>query len=151
MEPGKLRHRIVIQRAVAGRSAKGGPIESYEDFLACWAEVLHLTPRETWQAQQVSSAVNMKVRIRYRRGLDAKMRIKWRKLPGSPLQHEYLEVEGPPVEVEGQRDEIWLMCIKRDSEGYRTGDTTEQFRIQTESGDTLITESGDTLVSEDSP
>lgn len=124
MEPGELRHKVTIERAVQQQGERGGDDTVYESFLAdIWAEVLHLTPRELWQAQQITSDVNMKVRIRYRPGLDAKMRVRWQRQPGSPTLVEYLDVDGPPLEVEGRRDEVWLMCIKRDAEGFRTGPT----------------------------
>lgn len=124
MEPGLLRHKVDIERVLDDQTARGGPVTDYVPFLSdIWAEVLHLTPREQWQAQQIASEINMKVRIRYRPGLDAKMRVKWQRQPGSPTLYEYMDVDGPPIEVEGRRDEVWLMCIRRDAEGFRTGTT----------------------------
>lgn len=125
MEPGKFRHKVTIQRCVDQQGELGGPVEQYVPWLVdIWAEVLHLEPRELWQAQQVTADINMKVRIRYRPGLNAKMRVQWQREPGSPASIDYLDVAGPPIEVEGRRDEVWLMCIRRDAEGFRTGDTT---------------------------
>ena len=37
---------------------------------------------------------------------------------------EFFDIEGPPIKVDGRKDEIWLMCVKRDAEGYRTGERT---------------------------
>lgn len=124
MEPGELRHKVTIQRRVQLEDGRGGPVDSYEDWLIdIWAEVLHLEPRELWQAQQVNAEITMKVRLRYRPGLDAQCRVRWQRLPGSPTQLQYLEVAGPPIEVKGRRDEVWLMCIAREADGFRTGDT----------------------------
>lgn len=124
MEPGELRHKVTVQRSTDQQDARGGVVEAYTDWLPdIWAEVLHLTPRELWQAQQVNAEITMKVRLRYRPGLDAKCRVKWQRDPGSPTSIDFLEVAGPPIEVAGRRDEIWLMCIRRDADGFRTGET----------------------------
>lgn len=125
MEIGKLRHKVTIERAVAGRSERGGPRDSYVPFLTnIWAEVRQLGPREQMAAQQVQSSITTKIRIRYRAGIDATMRVKWQHGGGSPSTIEYFDIEGPPIPVDGRTDEIWLMCVKRDAEGYRTGDRT---------------------------
>lgn len=125
MEPGELRHKVTIQRATNALDQRGGIVEDFTDWLVdIWAEVLHLEGRELWQAQQVSAEINMKVRLRYRPGLTSKCRVKWKRDPGSPSLVDYLEVFGPPIEVAGRQDEVWLMCIRRDSEGFRTGEET---------------------------
>lgn len=122
MQPGELRHRVTIQRLVEQQGERGAPGDNYVDWFSCWAEVQHLTPEEAWQAQQITPGVNMKVRIRYRPGLTSTIRVKWRRATGSPTVYDYLDVAGSPVEVAGRRDEIWLMCTKREADGFRTGE-----------------------------
>lgn len=125
MEPGELRHKIDIQQSIPDQDDRGGVVERWVDlFLDIWAEVLYLQGRDLWQAQQVNAEVNMKVRIRYRPGLTSTCRVKWKRERGSPTAIDYLEVVGPPIEVEGRQNEIWLMCIRRDAEGFRTGEKT---------------------------
>lgn len=125
MQAGKLRHKVTIERPVQGRSERGGPRDEWQPYLSdIWAEVLDLGPRERMAAQQVQSSITTKVRIRYRPGIDATMRVKWQHGGGSPSSIEYFDIEGPPIGVEGRPNEIWLMCVKRDAEGYRTGEST---------------------------
>jgi SPP1 family predicted phage head-tail adaptor len=126
VESGKLRHKITIERPIPGRSERGGVRESYEPWLTdIWAEVLGLGPKELMAAQQVQSSVTAKIRIRYRPGINAKMRVRWaRSEGGSPTKVDYYDIEGPPIEVQGRTNEIWLMCVRRDAEGYRTGERT---------------------------
>jgi SPP1 family predicted phage head-tail adaptor len=126
MKAGKLRHKVDIERSVVGRSTRGGPTDQWVPHLVnIWAEVLQLGPREQLLAQQVQSEVTTKIRIRYRAGLDATMRVRWEHGEGgSPTTVEFFDIAGPPIPVEGRTNEIWLMCIKRDAEGYRTGERT---------------------------
>lgn len=126
MEIGELRHKVTIERPVPGRSERGGPRDEWVPHLSnIWAEVRQLGPREQMLAQQVQSSITTKIRIRYRPGLDATMRVRWQHGEGgSPTTVEFFDIEGPPIPVEGRTDEIWLMCVKRDAEGYRTGERT---------------------------
>lgn len=122
MRAGLLRHKVTIQRAVDVQTGSGAVETVYENWLVdVWAEVLPLSPRELIAARAVQSEITAKVRIRYRPGLDARMRVYHRRAPGSPSLIDWYDVEGPPVEVEGRKREVWLMCKRRDGEGFRTG------------------------------
>lgn len=125
MEIGELRHKVTIERPIAGagRNERGGVSESYEPYLVdIWAEVQQLGPIARFAAQQVQSSITTKIRIRYRPGINAKMRVRWEHGEGgSPTTIEYFAIEGPPIPVEGRTNEIWLMCVKRDAEGWRSG------------------------------
>lgn len=125
MEVGELRHKVTIERPLQGRSERGGPRDSFEPWLPnIWAEVKDTGPRERFGAQQVQSSITTKIRIRFRPGIDATMRVKWEHGEGgSPTIVDYYDIEGPPIAVEGRTNEIWLLCVKRDAEGYRTGET----------------------------
>jgi SPP1 family predicted phage head-tail adaptor len=122
MEAGRLRHRVTVQRAVDVTTDSGAVETRYVDLFDTWAEVLPLTPREQMAAAQVQSDITAKIRIRYRPGLDARCRVTWRREAGSPSVIEVFDVEGPPVEVQGRRADIWLMCRRRDAEGFRGGE-----------------------------
>lgn len=121
MRAGRLRHRVRVQRAVDVVTNSGAVETQYVDLFESWAEVLPLTPRELYAARQVQAEVTAKVRLRYRPGLDARTRVLWRREAGSPSVIEVFDVEGPPIEVEGRRRELWLMCKRRDAEGFRSG------------------------------
>lgn len=126
MEIGELRHKVTIEQpSGSGRNERGGVRDQWVPFLEnIWAEVRQLGPREQMLAQQVQSSITTKIRIRYREGLTAKMRVRWERGGGSPTKVEYFDIEGPPIPVDGRTNEIWLMCVKRDAEGYRTGERT---------------------------
>lgn len=125
MQSGKLRHKVTIERRINGQNERGGPKETYEPWLVdIWAEVLMLGPREQFGAQQVLSEINSKIRVRFRPGITAKMRVRWERRGGSPTDVEFYDIAGPPIEVQGRQNEIWLLCVRRDAEGYRTGERT---------------------------
>lgn len=121
MRAGRLRHRVRIQRAVDVVTDSGAVETQYTDLFTTRAEVLPLTPRELYAARQVQAEITAKVRLRYRPGLDARIRVVWQREAGSPSVLEVFDVEGPPIEVEGRRRELWLMCKRRDAEGFRSG------------------------------
>lgn len=123
MKVGDLRHRIQIQRPVQVRTDSGAFEEVFETWIRCWAAIEPLSPREIFAAAQVQSDITTRIRIRYRPGITAKMRIAWQREAGSPSIIEYFDIEGPPIELNTQRDEIHLMCRRRDAEGFRTGGT----------------------------
>lgn len=123
MRAGELRHRLKIQRPVQVRTGSGAFDEVFETWLEVWGAVEPLTPREIFAAAQVQSDITTRVRIRYRPGITAKMRVAWQREAGSPSIMEYFDIEGPPIEPNTVRDELWLMCRRRDAEGFRTGGT----------------------------
>jgi len=78
MEAGTLRHRIKIQRLVAGspqQDATGAPDVAWSDWLPVSASVDPVTGKEPFLAQEHLSVVSHKVRIRYRSGITAAMRV----------------------------------------------------------------------------
>lgn len=71
---GELRHRItIIHRKVVVKS--GITKETWEPLLSCWAMVENFEGREFWEAAALNREDEVRVTIRYRRGLDTTMRI----------------------------------------------------------------------------
>lgn len=74
---GNLRHRITIQKKVNGRDPITGAVTTA--WVSLWesvpAEVVPLSVREFVAAQSVQSKLSTRIRIRWRAGLDASMRI----------------------------------------------------------------------------
>ena len=120
MEPGRLRDRVTIQRPVSIQSASGAVTVHFQDWFTCWAEVTDLTVRELFTARQVASEATLKVRIRHRDGITAKMRVFHVKRLGSPTDALVYDIEGPPISMASGR-ELVLMCRRRDAEGFRSG------------------------------
>ena len=79
MFAGRLRHKVDIEQLVAGspnQTAEGAPDESWAVYLNdIWASVEPLSGRELFSAQEHHSEVTVRVRVRYRTGITAKMRV----------------------------------------------------------------------------
>lgn len=104
MQSGKLRHRVTIQSRVSGSPQKkpsGAPDDSWTDFLTCYASIEPLRGREFLEAQAVQSRVEVRIRIRYRAGITAAMRV----VKGSTYYH----VEAV-INPEMRNRELQLMC-----------------------------------------
>lgn len=121
MLAGKLNKRVWIQRMTEATSAGGAPVEKFDDWIEVAAAIEPLQPREFLAAAAVNSDITIKIRMR-KRQVDATMRIRWTHGPGSPQVTELFDIEGPPIEVETNSTEMWLMCKRRDTVGFRTGE-----------------------------
>lgn len=73
---GPMRQRVTIQARTTAADAYGAPVATWADVATRWGEVLPLSGRELWQAQQVRPDVTLKVRLRYYDGLTPKHRLK---------------------------------------------------------------------------
>ena len=79
MEAGKLRHRIGIEKQVNSQNETTGEmVVSWLTLADVWGEFSPLSVRELLVAQSQKSAVQARVRIRYRDDIDASMRIVFR-------------------------------------------------------------------------
>jgi SPP1 family predicted phage head-tail adaptor len=97
-------------------------VDSYVPFLAdIWAAIEPISSTEIYGASQIQSTATTRIRIRYRPGITAKMRVKVSRDRSSPDLVDYYDIEGDPIEVTTRRREIWLNCKKRSGSGFRTG------------------------------
>lgn len=79
MRAGKLRHRVTIQSPSLNQDPSTGEmLNGWADVATVWAEVTDLSVKEFLAAQAGQSEVSSRVRIRYREGIDATMRILYR-------------------------------------------------------------------------
>jgi len=101
MKAGQLRHRVTIQRLTITQGTAGEVIEGWSDVATVYAAVEPLSGREFWQAQQVAAENQIRVRIRYRAGLDTTMRV-----IHDTRTLEILSIVNP----EERRRELQLMC-----------------------------------------
>ena len=76
MRAGTLDQRVELQELVEGFDDFGQPINEWQTFLAAWAAVEPLTGREYLAAMQTASETTIRVRLRYRPGVKAAMRVK---------------------------------------------------------------------------
>ncbi|MBN50033.1 MAG: head-tail adaptor protein [Spongiibacteraceae bacterium] len=73
---GKFRNRITIQNFTTTRDAIGAEVKSWATFDAVWAAVEPRSGRELFN-EQFTGEVDTLIRIRYRSGINEKMRIVW--------------------------------------------------------------------------
>lgn len=75
---GSFPHRVTIQRHNQEKDDWGTPIPgagTWETVATCWANVRHQSGSETIKADADVSTVRASVRIRWRTGIDAGMRL----------------------------------------------------------------------------
>jgi SPP1 family predicted phage head-tail adaptor len=72
---GALRHRIVIQQTTQTRADDKSVLDSWSTFCTADAEILPLSGSEDYVARGITASVVYSVKMRYRPGIDSKMRI----------------------------------------------------------------------------
>lgn len=76
MKAGTLDQRITLQQRAGAVDEIGQPLgESWSDVAYLWANVRHLSGLESIKSGATVSQVNASMRIRFRAGIDAGMRI----------------------------------------------------------------------------
>lgn len=75
MRAGQLNQRVTIERKAAGQDALGQPLMLWELVAAVWADIRHTAGLEVIKGGADTSIVRASIRIRYRTGLDAGMRV----------------------------------------------------------------------------
>ena len=72
---GKLRSRVDIQSRSTTQDAIGQPVETWTTFATAWAHIRVMGGLEAIKAGAVTSTLKASIRIRYRTGIDAGMRV----------------------------------------------------------------------------
>jgi len=77
MRAGQLRQRVTIQQQTGSRDSFGGEVVTWSDVATVWGAVEPLAGTEAFQqvGDQVLAVAYVKVRLRYRGGITAKMRL----------------------------------------------------------------------------
>lgn len=76
LNPGKLRHRVIIQQPVDAQDQNtGATVRTWSDVATVWAAIEPLSAREFVAAQSEDSKVSARVTIRYRSGISHEMRL----------------------------------------------------------------------------
>ena len=104
-----LNKRITLQQKAVTRAANGEEIVTWSDALSVWAKVEPIRGREFFAAAQMQGAVDYRVTIRYRSGIDRTMRVKF----GSDI----LDMVAEPINVKSRSQWIELMCVRVSSNG----------------------------------
>lgn len=72
---GSLNRRINIERRATTQDVLGQPVETWDLVAAVWADIRHMGGMESIKAGADVSTVRASIRIRYRAGIDAGMRV----------------------------------------------------------------------------
>jgi len=75
MRAGRLRHRITIQQPASTVGVLGEKIKSWADVATVWAAIEPVRGREFFEAHQRESEATTIITIRYKSGLNVRMRI----------------------------------------------------------------------------
>lgn len=120
MQSLRLPHLITLEQATRGKDAQGRDTESWAAVLGfdrIQAEVLPDRAGEFFAARQVQGTANAKIRLWYQPGVTPSMRVVHHVRPGLD---EYWDVQGV-VPFQYNQRELWLMCLWRDTPGFRRG------------------------------
>lgn len=101
MNAGDLDQRVQLQTRSVTQDAVGQDVITWATQATVWAQVQALRGREFFAAAQVQQEQTLKVRIRYRAGIDATWRLLWR-----GVAHDITGVV--PV---GRQEMLELMCL----------------------------------------
>lgn len=105
-----MRTQIVLQQKTETANALGELVATWADDVTVFAEPTPVRARDQFAAGKEQLPVDVVFRIRYRIGISAKThRVMWRTEP--------YELHGEPIDVDGMRTTLELMCIK----GVRDG------------------------------
>ncbi len=74
MDPGKLRHRVILQQNNPSQDSEGVMTENWVNLATVWASIEPLQGRELLAAQAIAAEASTRIRIRYREGITAAMR-----------------------------------------------------------------------------
>lgn len=75
LQAGRLNSLVIIQSRSAGQDATGQPLTTWVDHATVWAHIRYSGGLEAIKADAVASIAQASVRIRYRAGLTAGMRL----------------------------------------------------------------------------
>ena len=75
MQAGRLNRKCTLQQPGTATDELGQPVEGWTDFAQVWGNIRHLRGVEAIKAGAVVSTVQASIRIRYRAGVNAGMRV----------------------------------------------------------------------------
>lgn len=123
MEAGKLRHVVTLERRNESQLATGEVVwnwVTWQDNVR--AAIEDLSTREQVNTAQVGVEATTRIRIRFRPGVTEKMRVKHvTEVSGSPQLVDYYDIMGVTRDLQTQRTELQLLCVRRSSEGFNDG------------------------------
>jgi head-tail adaptor len=120
MQSLRLPHLISVERVTRTKDAGGNETETWTPvtgFARIPGEVLPDRAGEFFAARQVQATANALIKLWYQPGIEATMRVVHHVRPGFD---QYWDVQGV-VPFQMNQRELRLMCLWRDTEGWRRG------------------------------
>lgn len=74
-DPGQLNRLVALQSRTAGVDALGQPVGAWAEVALVWASIRNQSGLQALRADQPVSIVQLSIRIRYRAGVNAGMRV----------------------------------------------------------------------------
>lgn len=102
---GSLRHKVTIQQPTDSKSARGGVTQTWATYHTAYAAIEPLSGGEGQAGRMESGTITHRIRIRYKDGITAKMRVVF----GSRT----FDISGPPTDPTGRREEMHLIGVER--------------------------------------
>lgn len=105
MNPGRLRHRITIQKSEIVQDEIGNNIQVWTDWATVWANIRPIGGKEYYQAAMINAENDVRVNIRYRPGIDPlKMRVKY--------GERIFDIKAA-IDINERRQEIEMICKEK--------------------------------------
>jgi SPP1 family predicted phage head-tail adaptor len=76
IDPGKLRHRLILEAPVETADGAGGVTRSYATVATLWAAVAPIGARALVEADSLAEAVTHRITIRARNGMTTRHRLR---------------------------------------------------------------------------
>lgn len=101
MRAGRLRERVTFLDKSVARDSLGAEVITWAEQFEAWAEVLPIAGREYTSLRAAQSDITLRLRVRYRSGVNTGMRVEW-----NGRQYEILEV----INVRALGVELEILC-----------------------------------------
>lgn len=75
MNPGELRHQVVLQSSTSAADSYGQMIQTWATYATVWSKITPLSGRELESAQQISEEITYEITIRYNALVASEQRI----------------------------------------------------------------------------
>ncbi len=76
MKAGTLRQRVIVEQRGSVQDSVGQPVESWTTYATVWADIRNQRGMEAVKADTMTSTVKASIRVRYKAGITAAMRVR---------------------------------------------------------------------------
>lgn len=110
VQAGGLRRRVTIQQQTKARTGSGAEQQTWSDFLPCWASIEGLRGSEAVSAKTMNAEADTTIKIRYQRGINPKMRVKFLDVDQGKTRYFDILVA---INLHEEQRMLDLICVER--------------------------------------